>query len=122
MVFRTEAGSLTQSGLSQPAFLNFDAELMYPPAHHMQVMGSCLTLLLSQSRLRPCLFTLFAFHAPKVAPLLEWIIRLSVLCEVMALKGARFHVHVVTRVAAEGCCLSVIAARLLTFSCLFTQP
>ena len=42
MVFRTEEGSLAKSGFAQPAFLNFDAELLYPPAHHMQVRCASL--------------------------------------------------------------------------------
>ena len=36
-VYRTDKGSLDKGGLPQPAFLNFDAELLYPPAHGMEV-------------------------------------------------------------------------------------
>ena len=36
-VYRTDKGSLDKGGLPQPAFLNFDAELLYPVAHTMQV-------------------------------------------------------------------------------------
>ena len=37
MVFRTDKGSLDKGGLPQPAFLNFNVKLLYPPAHPMQV-------------------------------------------------------------------------------------
>ena len=33
----TDKGSLDKGGLPQPAFLNFDAELLFPIAHTMQV-------------------------------------------------------------------------------------
>ena len=36
-VYRTDKGSLDKGGLRQPAFLNFDAELLFPPAHGMEV-------------------------------------------------------------------------------------
>ena len=36
-VFRTDKGSLDKGGLPQPAFLNFHAKLLYPPAHPIQV-------------------------------------------------------------------------------------
>lgn len=36
-VYRTDKGSLDKGGLPQPAFLNFDAELLFPVAHTMQV-------------------------------------------------------------------------------------
>lgn len=35
-VYRTDAGSLDKKGVAQPAFLNFDAKLLHPPAHEMQ--------------------------------------------------------------------------------------
>ena len=35
--YRTDKGSLDKGGLPQPAFLNFDASLLYPPAHTIQV-------------------------------------------------------------------------------------
>ena len=41
--YRTDKGSLDKGGLPQPAFLNFDASLLYPPAHTIQV-GSCASL------------------------------------------------------------------------------
>ena len=36
-VCRTDKGSLDKGGLPQPSFLNFDAKLLYPPAHALQV-------------------------------------------------------------------------------------
>ena len=41
-VYRTDKGSLDKGGLPQPAFLNFDAKLLYPPAHALQVRCACL--------------------------------------------------------------------------------
>ncbi len=35
-VYRTDAGSLDKNGEPQPTFLNFDAQLLHPPAHEMQ--------------------------------------------------------------------------------------
>ncbi len=60
MVFRTEEGSLAKSGFAQPAFLNFDAELLYPPAHHMQVRCASSKQRLFQSWLRSCISTVSA--------------------------------------------------------------
>ncbi len=36
-VYRTDKGSLDKGGLPQPSFLNFDAKLLFPPAHALQV-------------------------------------------------------------------------------------
>lgn len=36
-VYRTDKGSLDKGGLPQPSFLNFDAKLLHPPAHALQV-------------------------------------------------------------------------------------
>ena len=36
-VYRTDKGSLDKGGLPQPSFLNFDAKLLFPPAHPLQV-------------------------------------------------------------------------------------
>lgn len=47
-VYRTDKGSLDKGGLPQPAFLNFDAALLYPVAHTMQVR------LRGWSQLFPC--------------------------------------------------------------------
>ena len=55
--YRTDKGSLDKGGLPQPAFLNFDASLLYPPAHTIQV-GSCASLHLAS----------YAFAKSGVAP------------------------------------------------------
>ncbi|EIE21423.1 hypothetical protein COCSUDRAFT_43159 [Coccomyxa subellipsoidea C-169] len=39
-VYRTDAGSLDKNGEPQPTFLNFDAQLLHPPAHEMQARSS----------------------------------------------------------------------------------
>ena len=41
-MYRTDKGSLDKGGLPQPSFLNFDAKLLYPPAHALQVRPAWL--------------------------------------------------------------------------------
>ena len=41
-VYRTDKGSLDKGGLPQPSYLNFDAKLLYPPPHALQVRRAWL--------------------------------------------------------------------------------
>ena len=54
VVFCTEEGSPAKSGFTQPAFLNFDAGLLYPPAHHMHVRCASPALQLSPEWVQFC--------------------------------------------------------------------